>query len=112
MIKKIILRISSFYLKEKEHMASDMVSNATEIMERSFGSLCDKSKTYPGYLPANLEPWYCYAKGYGHCIAVVLKSRFDSLKEPTSILDLAPVKTVKARGYEVIDGFIVVDIVY
>jgi hypothetical protein len=81
------------------------------VIEEQFGRFLVKGKEYPAQLPDELKLWYCYASGYGHSIAVVLKSRLASYQFPLQTLELAPVKTV-LRGYEEVDGYIVVDVPY
>jgi hypothetical protein len=80
-------------------------------VEEQFGRFLVEGRKYPTLLPDELKPWYCYASGYGHSLAVVLKSRFASHKAPLQFLELAPVKTV-LRGYDVVDGYIVIDVPY
>ena len=81
------------------------------VVEEQFGRVLVAGKEYPAQLPDELKAWYCYASGYGHSIAVVLKSRLASYQSPLRTLELAPVKTV-LRGYDVVDGHIMIDMSY
>lgn len=82
----------------------------SQIIHKQFGRFLEE-KEYPQPLPDELKPWYCYAKAYGHSLAVLLKSRLTSYREPKNFLELAPVKTV-LRGYTMMDGHILIDASY
>jgi hypothetical protein len=81
------------------------------VVEDQFGRFLVEGKQCPTPLPDELKSWYCYTNAYGHSLAVALKSRFASHKAPLQFLELAPVKTV-LRGYDVVDGYIVIDVPY
>jgi hypothetical protein len=81
------------------------------VIKEQFGHLRVSGKQYPLPLPDELKPWYCYASGYGHSLAVLLKSRLATHQFPQQTLELAPVKTV-LRGYEMQDGYIMANLSY
>src|SRR5579862_2262106 len=94
-----------------EQSTGNKVIDSKAVIEEQFGHFLIQGKRYPAHLSGVLTPWYCYTRAYGHTIAVALKSRFTLYQSPLSLLELAPVKTV-LRGYDVVDGHIVIDVPY
>lgn len=65
-------------------------------------------------LPPELWRWYCYYPDCGHSICIIIKSMADAAFQsgaPQNYLAPIPVKTA-LRGYEIRDGYIVVDVEY
>lgn len=69
-------------------------------------------KSYPGNLPVEIQPWYAYYCNSGHSIVCCLKQYFEPGKDMTSELLPIPVKSVWRGGYEIMDGYIAVDLPY
>lgn len=68
-------------------------------------------KSYPGNLPAELQPWYAYCSDGGHCVVCCLKQHYQSEGDLTGELLPVPVKAV-LRGYEILRGYVVVSLPY
>jgi hypothetical protein len=70
-------------------------------------------KRYPSSLPEELDPWYCYTVDGGHSILCLLKNETDFSDKSNLYQHSLPVP-VKAvlHGYEIKDGWIVVDLPY
>lgn len=81
------------------------------IIEHLYGSMLVTGKAYPDELPADLAPWYMYPADEGHCIGIVplpLLGRHP----PFVLLTATPVRTVLRLGWQMRDGWPVVDIAY
>ena len=85
--------------------ASEMLNHFFKGMEHMRADV-----PYPHPLPADIAPWHCYTRDGGHGIlALPLESyRNPSLRNKNWVLPIN-VKTVLRRGYQILDGFVVVD---
>ena len=74
----------------------------------------DPDQKYPGNLPAELEPFYCYTLDGGHSIIIVLENlmKEDNSDDLDYYLVPAPVKTVIETGYRVENGYVFCSIPY
>lgn len=81
------------------------MENPDQLIERALGPYTVAGKSYPGPLPEELAPWYCYTVDGGHCIAIVSEDHAAVARGgPADHLVPAPVKAVLRSGYRVIPG--------
>lgn len=71
----------------------------------------ERTSKYPQALPVELREKYIYTPDGGHSIQCVLKQHFAAGRDMSDFLVPVPVKAV-LRGYEIIDGYAVVDLPY
>lgn len=90
-----------------------------ELLERAMAGINVPGRPYPRPLPAELAPWHCYIVDSGHCLACVplcLWPQDALLAGPEVVLGglliPVPVQAVIAAGYQITEGFIVVDLPY
>ena len=78
------------YFKGMEHMRADI--------------------PYPHPLPADIAPWHCYTSDGGHGILALPMALYMNphLRNKNWVVPIN-VKTVLRRGYQMLDGFVVVD---
>ena len=65
-----------------------------EAVRRVCGMYYVPDKSYPGDLPADLQPWYAYTSDGGHSIICCLEQNYQSGRDLTSYLLPVPVKSV------------------
>ena len=70
-----------------------------------------KRQSYPYNLPADLAAYHYYITDVGHSIMCVLQSHLDEAQN--NIIDdyeiPVPVKYVLENGYQIIDGYVIVN---
>lgn len=72
------------------------------------------NKPYPKELPKKLKQYHYYIADSGHSIMCVLQMHLEEAKK-TNMDDYeipVPVKYVLEKGYEIIDGYVIVDAAY
>lgn len=85
--------------------------NPSEIARRVCGQFYVPGQTYPGNIPAEIQPWYAYCADGGHCIVCCLAQHYEDEGDLTSELLPVPVKSV-LRGYEIKRGYVLVTFPY
>lgn len=82
-----------------------------ELIEKVCGNEIVPDKVYPKPLVEDLKPWYVYIEDSGHCLLAVLEQFSHSDREISTHMMAVPVLSV-LRGYEIRDGYIIVDLPY
>lgn len=91
------------YMKKAQFASDTILTKWKDVINRD--------ALYHSDLPNELSPWYLYPYDSGHSILCVLKADWDLHTDKTQLQVPVPVKTV-LRGYEIRDGFVVVDVPY
>ncbi|MGW0033049.1 hypothetical protein ACWDXD_24935 [Streptomyces sp. NPDC003314] len=84
------------------------VTSPQTIVRRTMEEAMLQDRPYPGELPAELAPWYCYTKDGGHCLVVALDPTEEGYRVsaggPARIeqaLLPVPVKAVLRAGWRI-----------
>lgn len=69
---------------------------------------------YPGILPAQLKPFHTYLRDCGHSLMCIPKQFVKAISSGRAYMYEVPipVKYVMEKGFELIDGYLVVDVSY
>ncbi|MBU1014781.1 MAG: hypothetical protein KKG99_17440 [Bacteroidetes bacterium] len=87
-------------------------SNNQEIINKCLTGYLKPGMKYNSPLPPELSEWYCYTIDGGHNILSILKIHYQDDMVFTDYLVPCPVKAVLEKGYEIKNGFVVVDLPY
>lgn len=69
---------------------------------------------YPGRLPAELKTFHTYLADGGHALMCIPKQFRNALSSDKPYMYEAPipVKYVMEKGYEIVDGYLLVEVLY
>lgn len=87
------------------------MKSPAEIIREQLGRYLVEGVRYHSELPAELAAWYVYTSDGGHSIVAVLAATMSGAADLTRLLVPVPVRSV-LRGYELRDGYVVVDLPY
>lgn len=87
-------------------------SPENEIIEKCLHGYTKKGMEYHSPLPDDLAKWYCYTIDGGHSILSIVKIHYADEMVFTDYLIPCPVKAVLEKGYEIKNGFVIVDLPY
>lgn len=87
-------------------------SPENEIIDKCLHCYTKKGMEYHTPLPDDLAKWYCYTIDGAHSILSILKIHYTDEMVFTDFLIPCPVKAVLKKGYEIKNGFVIVDLPY